>query len=252
MKSGQVRTLHFAVEWVDQHPVTWLEGAFPASYEVEGWKLTLTETRLAAAPTAPMTEDEARSAVMPLLDTWSAELEVDQRLVVMLYYLGADVEPDTTGTRGTAASADFATASATAFDATIVIQRDAPPPPDWSWRDTDVTQAARTMCLRPLRSGTRPIADAAYWLSTHLKKWAADGDQTAAERLNVSSGYFNKVSQLGARSDERKVSPTSLTLSAEDKASLRSAVEELIRRLHLAESGIPPGQHLDLSDWPAS
>ncbi|MCX5522511.1 hypothetical protein OG342_06480 [Streptomyces bobili] len=143
--------------------MTRLESAFPASYEVEGWKLTLTETRLAAAPAAPaapMTEDEARSAVMPLLDTWSAELEVDQRLVVMLYYLGAvmlyylgaDVEPDTTGTRGTVAGADFATASATAFDATIVIQRDAPPPPDWSWRDTGVTQAARTMCLRPLRT----------------------------------------------------------------------------------------------------
>ncbi|MEV5489643.1 hypothetical protein AB0L47_16810 [Streptomyces bobili] len=252
MESGRVRTLHFAVEWVDQHPVTWLEGAFPASYEVEGWKLTLTETRLAAAPAAPMTEDEARSAVMPLLDTWSAELEVDQRLIVMLYYLGADVKPDTTGTRGTVASADFATVSITAFDATIIIQRDAPPQPSWSWRDTDVTKAARTMCLRPLRSGTRPIADAAYWLSTHLKKWAADGDRTAAERLNVSSGYFDKVSQLGARSDERKVSSASLTLSSEDKEALRSAVEELIRRLHLAESGLQPGQRLDLSDWPAS
>ncbi|MCX4882556.1 hypothetical protein [Streptomyces sp. NBC_00847] len=250
MENGQVRTLRFAVEWVDQHPVTWLEGAFPASYEVEGWKLTLTETKLAAAPAAPMTEDKARSAVMPLLDTWSAELEVDQRLVVMLYYLGADVEPGATDTKGTVASADFATASAEAFDATVVIQRDAPPQPDWSWRDTEVTKAARTMCLRPLRNGTRPIADAAYWLSTHLKKWATDGDQTAPERLNVSSSYFNKVSQSGARSDERKVSAASQTLSAQDKESLRRAVEELIRRLHLAESGLHPGRHLDLSDWP--
>lgn len=251
VESGQVRTLHFSVEWVDRHPMTWLEGAFPAEYEVEGWKLTLTDARLDAVPTRPMTEDEARSALTPLLDTWSATLEVDERLIVMLYYLGADVEPGTTGAGGTVASADCATVSATARDATVAIQRHAPPQPNWSWRDTAVTKAARMNCLRPLRNGTRPIVDAANWLSTHLRAWV-EGDGTAAEQLNVSSNYFDKFRELGARSYERKVSPSSLALSAEDKESLRIVVEELVRRLHLAESGLPPGGHLTLSDWPTS
>ncbi|MFE1907391.1 hypothetical protein ACFW96_27510 [Streptomyces gardneri] len=236
--------LHFAVQWVDQHPLTWLNGAFPSSYEVDGWALNLSETRLDAKPPMPMTEDEARSGMTPILDTWTAVLEIEQRLVVTFYYLGASLEPDATE-GGTAA--DFATVSATAFDAAVTIQRGTPREPDWSWRDTEATQLARTMCLRPLRNGSRPVADAAYWLATHLKQWA-DTESAAAARLNVSTAYVKRVRLLGARSHERKVMPNSLELTAQDKEFLNNALEELVRRLHLVESGLPPGERLDLTD----
>ncbi|MFJ8677349.1 hypothetical protein [Streptomyces sp. NPDC093589] len=242
--------LHFAVRWVDQHPLDWLDSAFPTSYAVEGWRLNLREATLEAVPPTPMSVDGARSAIAPILDTWAAALEMEQRLVVMFYYLGAAVEPAATGT-GTAVGADFATASITAFDATVAIQRDAPPEPDWSWRETDVTRLARTMCLRPLRNGSRPVADAANWLSTHLEKWAG-GPKAAAHHLNVSCKFFDRFAEWAARSCERKVSPNSRTLTTQDKESLKGAVEELIRRLHLVESGLDPGEYLDLSDWPTS
>lgn len=250
VNAGRVRTLHYAVNWVDQHPVTWLEDAFPASYEVGGWTLSLSEARLDAVPSRPMSEDEARSALTPILDTWSAAIEVEQRLVMTFFYLGADVEQETAGA-GTAASADFASASGTAFDATVAIRRGTPPEPDWSWRDTDVTRLARSMCLRPLRNRSRTVDDAAYWLSTHLKSWAGS-DRAAAERLNVSSGYFDRARQWGARSAERKVSRDSQALSMQEKEQLKSVLEELIRRLHLVESDLAPGRHLDVNDWPAS
>lgn len=250
MKAGQVRTLHYAVNWVDQHPVSWLEDAFPASYEVRGWTLTLSEARLDALPSQAMSEDEARSALTPILDTWSAAIEVEQRLVVTFFYLGADVKQDTAGA-GTAASADFASASGTAFNATVAIRRGTPPEPDWSWRDTDVTRLARSMCLRPLRNRSRTVDDAAYWLSTHLKSWAGS-DHAAAQRLNVSSSYFERARQWGARSAERKVSRDSQALTTQEKEQLKSVLEELIRRLHLVESGLAPGRHLDVNDWPAS
>ncbi|MEU1107093.1 hypothetical protein ABZ408_40065 [Streptomyces tibetensis] len=249
MEGGRVRALHFAVDWVDQHPVTWLDGAFPAVYHADGWTLTLSETRLDAVPSTQMSEDEARSAVEPILRTWEAALEVEQRLVVTFFYLVADVEPDVPET-GTAAGADFAGAVGKAFDATVEIERSAPPEPDWSWRDTDVTLSARTACLRPLRNGTRPVPDAAYWLYTHLKTWAGNDVKVAHERLNVSGQYFKRFRMWGANSSERKVASSQLYLTAQQKASLSRVLEELVRRLHLVESGLPPGARLDLADWP--
>ncbi|MEY9997506.1 hypothetical protein ABIE67_009625 [Streptomyces sp. V4I8] len=111
---------------------------------------------------------------------------------------------------------------------------------------------ARTKCLRRLRAGSLPVDNAAYWLATHLEKWAGESDQTAPERLNVSSKYFAEAKEQGARSDERKVSTRALTLTTQDKVSLGSVLEELIRRLHLVESGLDPGDYLDLTDWPTS
>jgi len=250
VKDGRVRALHYAVNWVDQHPVTWLEDAFPTSYEVGGWTLSLSEARLDAVPSNAMSEDEARSSLTPILDTWSAALEVDQRLVVTFFYLGADVEQDTVGA-GAVTSTDFASLSGTAFDATVAIRRSTPPEPDWSWRDTDVTRLARSMCLRPLRNRSRTVDDAAYWLSTHLKSWAGS-DRAAAQRLNVSSGYFDRARQWGARSAERKVSRDSQALTTQEKEQLKSVLEELIRRLHLVESDLAPGKYLDVDDWPTS
>jgi hypothetical protein len=249
MEGDRVRALHYAVKWVDQHPLTWLKGAFPASYEVDGWALKLNETRLDAVPPGDLAdEDEALATLAPLLDAWAATLEVEERLIMVFQYLGADVECQGDG-RGRA-SADFATAADTAHDATVAITRSAPPGPDPSWRDTDEASLARSMCLRPLRNGTRPVVDAAYWLATHLERWA-DGDQKAvATKLNVSTSYYKRARQWGARSKGRKVSSNSLTLSEQEKSSLQAALEELIRRLHLAESGLPPGDRLDLTDWP--
>ncbi|MFF5365344.1 hypothetical protein ACFY4I_39150 [Streptomyces scabiei] len=51
-------------------PVTWLKGAFPTSYKVEGRTLTLNEEKLDAVPSTSMPEDAARSALAQILGTW--------------------------------------------------------------------------------------------------------------------------------------------------------------------------------------
>lgn len=43
-----------------------------------------------------------------------------------------------------------------------------------------------------------------------------------------------------------------LDLTEDQKASLGPALEELVRRLHLVESGLSLGADLDLSDWPGN
>ncbi|WP_265558485.1 hypothetical protein [Streptomyces hygroscopicus] len=62
-----------------------------------------------------------------------------------------------------------------------------------------------------------------------------------ATRLNVSLTYVKMAKQWGARSNERKVSSASTVLRENDKASLKVGLEELVRHLHLVESGLPPG-----------
>ncbi|WP_042390598.1 hypothetical protein [Streptacidiphilus melanogenes] len=244
MESERVRALHYSVQWVDQHPLSWDEAAFPATYEACGWDLVLSEKRLDASPSTTLTVNEARSQLAPLLAAWAASVEVEHRLIVTFFYLGADVER--AEDRGRVTVADFAGSS---DEATAAIRRGAPPVPNWSFQDTDTTSLARTLCLRPMRNGTRPVADAAYWLATHLESWAGS-TSAVATRLNVSSAYFGMAKKWGARSDERKVSPNSMALTEGDKASLKVVLEELIRRLHLVESGLPPGDWLDVGDWP--
>ncbi|MET8328662.1 hypothetical protein [Streptomyces sp. NPDC005181] len=115
MEGDRVRALHYAVRWVDQHPLTWLKGAFPASYEVDGWALKLNETRLDAVPPGDLAEDEALATLAPFLDAWAATLEVEERLIMVFQYLGADVERQGDG-RGRV-SADFATAAGPSLSA---------------------------------------------------------------------------------------------------------------------------------------
>ena len=246
VEGDHVRALHFAVKWLSPRPLDWLEDAFPAPYSVEGWNLLLNEKTLDATPTMPMSEDAARSALMPMLETWSAALEVEHRLPVMFCYDGADIE-STEDAVGTAVAAGIATASAVALDPTVVTKNGAPPEPDMSWQDTEAASLARVMCLRPFRNGTRPVADAAYWLSTHLKKWAGS-DEDAAAWLKVSTQYLKLLGKLSSGSDERKVASSSRTLTPQDKAWLSEALEELIRRLHLVEGGRDPGEHLTRAD----
>ena len=243
---GHVRALHFAVNWLSPRPLDWLEDAFPAPYSVEGWNLILNEKTLDATPPMPMSEDAARSALMPMLETWSAALEVEHRLPVMFYYNGADIE-STEDAAGTAVAAGVATASVVALDPTVVTKNGTPPEPDLSWQDTEAASLARVMCLRPFRNGTRPVADATYWLFTHLKKWAGS-DEDAAARLKVSAQYLKQLGRLSGGSDERKVALSSRTLTPQDKAWLSEALEELIRRLQLVESGRDPGEHLTRAD----
>ncbi|WP_331727351.1 hypothetical protein OG871_40145 (plasmid) [Kitasatospora sp. NBC_00374] len=244
MQYDRVGALRYAVAWSDQHPLSWLEGAFPVTYEVSGWKFELAESRLVAVPPTPMDLDDAREAVLPLLNAWAASLEIDDRLLVTFSYLGADV---VSGRSGQVQAADAVVA---AFDATVAVQRPSPPAPSWDWLETSVTGAARALCLRPLRSGNRPVVDAAYWLATHLAKWAGSETEAAA-RLNVSADYMKRARTEGARSDERKVGPGSKTLTAEEKVALARVVEELVRRLHLVESTLSPGEYLTMADWPA-
>ncbi|GAA2837511.1 hypothetical protein GCM10010441_72340 [Kitasatospora paracochleata] len=248
MQNGQVLRLRYSVAWVDQHPLTWVEGAFPADYEVKGWRLQLGESQLEAWPPTPMGEDEARLALLPILSAWAASLEVEHHLIVTFTYLGAEFEPES-------AVAGEVRVQATdvwtlAFDATVEVQRGTPPEPSWDWQETPAAAAVREVCLRPLRNGTRPVADAAYWLATHLKMWAG-GQSQAASRLNVDPAYFERARQQGARSAERKVSNDSVSLTEQQKESLRLVLEDLVARLYLVESGLTPGERLTLTDWPS-
>jgi len=246
MNADRVNSLNYIVTWIDQHPHQWLDGAFPASYTLGDWELTLTEQLLAATPSNTFrTEEEARSALEPHLYAWSAQLEIEQRLLVSFAFLNADVAHE--DDRVTVSTAEVI---AVAFNASVEVRRPAPPAPDLTWRDTQVTREVRAACLRPMRNGSRPVVDAANWLATHLKSHF-DGDQSrAAAALNVSSSYLEQMRVMAARSSDRKVSSNSLSLTPQDKESLRLAVENLVKRFQLFESGLPPGDPIDRSNWP--
>ncbi|MEV7123745.1 hypothetical protein [Kitasatospora griseola] len=237
MQNDQVRALRYAVVWSDQHPMSWLEGAFPVSYTVDGWHLSLEESELVAEPSVPMAADEAMEALTPILSAWQASLEITEHLVVTFTYRGADpVLVDGGSVLGT----DVVAAT---FNASVAVKRPSPPAPSWEWKDTEVTSAARELCLRPVRRGTRTVPDAAYWLLTHLKAWAGS-EAKAADRLNVSRSYMKHFRTQGARSSERKVG-TGMKVSTEgEKAALAKVLEELVLRLHLVESGLRAGEFL--------
>ncbi|MET9396105.1 hypothetical protein [Kitasatospora sp. NPDC002965] len=244
MQDELVSALRYAVAWSDQHPLGWLDGAFPVTYEVRGWKFELAESRLVAVLPTPLDLDNAREMALPFLNAWAASLEVDERLLVTFTYLGADV---VSGESGQVQEADAVVAT---FGAMVAVQLPSPPAPSWDWLETSATDAARTLCLRPLRNGNRPVVDAANWLATHLTGWAGS-ESEAASRLNVSVSYMKRARTEGARSDERKVGKESETRTVEEKVALAKVVEELVRRLHLVESSLTPGEHLTLADWPA-
>ncbi|MFF2148761.1 hypothetical protein [Kitasatospora sp. NPDC058190] len=205
MSKGQVSRLRHAVTWVDQHPVVWLTSAFPVSYQVQNWELQLEESRLDATPPAPLDEDEALAAILPILNGWKAFLEVEQRLLVTFRYLGA--EPVNLPSPGSGPlQVQAVDILVTVSDAEIEVQHGALPEPSWDWAETAATVPALELCLRPLRNGSRPVVDAAYWLVTHLIQWA-EGEKEAADQLNVAGAYFAKVKRLSGRSDERKVGP---------------------------------------------
>lgn len=244
----RVRALHYSVTWVDRHPLSWEDGAFPATYRPNGWTLTLSRTNLHAVPQADLALDEARQELAELLDSWALNLEVEQSLGVMFGYLSADI--DQTDRDVGIISCVVSDSAGSVDEEAVRIVRSAPPEPDWSWRDTQAAALARSRCLRPLRNGTRPVFDAGYWLSTHLVDWASS-EPEAANRLSVSGSYLSRARVLAARSDERKAAPSGQrSLTEAEKESLRKVLEELVKRLHLVESGLPPGPPLDVSDWP--
>jgi hypothetical protein len=244
MKNGRVRGLHYAVTWVARHPLEWMTEAFPASYNVNGWELQLEERHLTAVPTGVFSsEEDARAALGPILDAWTAQLELDLRLVVAFSFVSASID------HGDGREVSAAEVAAVAFNATVEIRHGRPPGPDGSWWDTETTRAARYECLRPMRNGNIAVSHAAYWLATHLETWGSDL-AGAADKLHVSRSYLGRTKEWGARSSDRKVSLHSQDLTDEQKQSLRESVEELVRRLHLAESNLSPGEYRNLSDWP--
>ncbi|MFI1585551.1 hypothetical protein [Embleya sp. NPDC020630] len=245
MEGDRIRALYYAVTWVDQHTLIWAEDVFPASYEIGDWSLLLSsERRLVATPSMALSTDEAREELRPVLEAWSVSLELEHRMVVEFSYLGADVQR--TDSTNELVATDFVE---TTDDACITVGRGELPTPNWSLRETDKISLVRTRCLRPMRMGTRTVPDAGYWLLTHLKEWAGD-EAGVKQKLRLSSRYFARVWKWCARSGERKVSPQAIDLTEDQKASLVLVLEELVRRLYLVESGLPPGVELNLADWP--
>ncbi len=117
------------------------------------------------------------------------------------------------------------------------------PKPTWTEPLSSSARDARQYCLLQMRDRRRSEANAAYWLFTHICKWA-DKDKDAAIRLNLSSGVLRHMKSLSGRAYDRKVDTGNEPLTPEEKAWLRRIVELVVRRLHLYEEDAPVGEHL--------
>ncbi|WP_330351815.1 hypothetical protein [Streptomyces sp. NBC_00582] len=246
MNEARVKGLLYSVTWKDQHPLVWNENAFPVSFNADGWELVLNERTLdAAASSSPYPSvQDAREALEPKLDAWRAKAELEERVLLEFTFAQATLER----LPGELPGVQMDVAGFVEGES-VSVERSSPPAPDWSWRDTPAAQTVRLMCLRPVRQGRRPVADAGYWLSTFLSVWAG-GDRAAAQKLKVSRGVIKRLHEVSGWSLERKVGGGSRPLTNVENTFLQAAIEELARRLQLAESDLCPGEFLDVSHMP--
>jgi hypothetical protein len=194
-------------------------------------------------------EYEARLALEPHLQSWSAKAELVDRIPMSFHFVGSELA-DRPPTGGDAIEpVVFDPANATTSDPVRLIRVIGDlPAPDPHWH-------GESPLARDLRLGARALADnsslpaVAYAMYDGIKaKYGGPG--RAAPSLGVSTGLLEQVSKLsGAAKDRKPTSPT--TLSDQQRAWLLQAMRALARRVAEVEAGIASLPTLTQADiWP--
>lgn len=250
-----VAALHYAVLWDYQgQRFRFAEACFPVEIDLPDWHVTLNERTLVATPRQAWFADDqtARESLQPHLHGWAAQLELHHHLQMNLQFEFAETVKAATVAMSARATLSLRAAMADpgrgweGHRIEAIIDRVDPPT---GYVDSRVAREMRELCLRPMRLGQRPVPDAAYWLTSLLTEWATGDLTQAAETLNVSRSALERVKALAGRARQRKVASGSRDLDMDELLYLRRGVEELVQRVHLVESGQPPGPPINRGDW---
>jgi hypothetical protein len=182
-------------------------------------------------------EYEARLALEPYLQSWSAKAELVDRIPMSFHFVGSELaerQPEPGGRDATELAVSDSVSSHSDSVTLIRVIGDLPvPDPRWY---------GESPLGRDLRLRARALADdsslpaVAYAMYDGIKaKYGGPG--RAAVSLSVSTGLLEQVSKLSAGAKDRK--PTNpITLSAQQRAWLLQAMRALARRVAEVEAGI--------------
>jgi hypothetical protein len=240
----RVSRLNFGIAWRSPRS-QWAPNAFPAIISLPGWRLEVSQHRIAADPdgTKFFEEGSARADLEPHLDAWTAELAVVHDLPAEYWFEDADLVPIVFLGASAHARVTIGDRVRATDDVRVQMVRSEVPKPTWVKPPSPVARNVREYCLLPLRGERRMEADAAYWLSTQLRSWAGS-EVAAAARLNVSHKALERMGELSGGAYDRKVGRGSQPLTEEERSFLRRMIELAVWRLHLYEVGEPVGNYL--------
>ena len=183
-------------------------------------------------------EYEARLALEPHLQSWSAKAELVDRIPMSFHFVGSELADRPQPGGGDAGElVVLAAVPGRHSDSVTLIRVIADlPSPDPHWR-------GESPLARELRLRARALADnsslpaVAYAMYEGIKaKYGGPG--RAAVSLGVSTGLLEQVSKLSAAAKDRP--PTNpITLSDQQRAWLLQAMTALARRVAEVEAGIP-------------
>ena len=183
-------------------------------------------------------EYEARLALEPHLESWSAKAELVDGIPMSFHFVGSEVADRWSQPSGGDAIEllFFAASSATTSDSVTLIRVIGDlPAPDPHWH-------GESPLARDLRLRARALADnsslpaVAHTMYEGIKaKYGGPG--RAATSLRVSTGLLEQVSRLtGGAKDGKPTNP--VTLSDQQRAWLLQAMRALARRVAEVEAGV--------------
>jgi hypothetical protein len=233
----RVNTLRYTI--ARENPLDVFAPEAGGTYQLGDFDCIADPVTLIAKPRGNYTSEyEARLALEPHLQSWSAKAELVDRIPMSFHFVGSELaerRPQPSG--GDAIElVVFAASCATTSDSVTLIRVIGDlPAPDPHWH-------GESPLARDLRLGARALADnsslpaVAYAMYDGIKtKYGGPG--RAAVSLGVSTGLLEQVSKLsGAAKDRKPTNP--ITLSDQQRAWLLQAMRALARRVAEVEAGI--------------
>jgi hypothetical protein len=179
-------------------------------------------------------EYEARLALEPLLQSWSAKAELVDRIPMSFHFVGsesADRRPEPDGDEATVGPA-----GATSSEPVTLIRVIGDlPAPDPHWHGESPLARDLRLSARTLADNSSLPAVACAMYDGIKAKYGVPG--RAAVSLGVSTGLLEQVSKLsGGTKDRTSTSP--VALSDQQRAWLLQAMRALARRVAEVEAGI--------------
>jgi len=209
------------------------------TYQLGDFECIANPVTLVARPRGNYTSEyEARLALEPHLQSWSAKAELVDRIPMSFHFVGSELgdrRPQPGGGDATELVVFGAAQSQRSDSVTLIRVIGDLPAPDPRWH-------GESPLARDLRLRTRELADnsslpaVAYAMYDGIKaKYGGPG--RAAVSLRVSTGLLEQVSKLsGGAKDRKPANP--ITLSGQQRAWLLLAMRALARRVAEVEAGI--------------
>ena len=222
-----------------ESPLDAFTPAAGGTYQLGDFECTANPITLIARPREHYaSEYEARLALEPLLESWSAKSELVDRIPISFHFVGSELadRPPQPSDGDAPELVAFDPSSGTTSDAVTSIRLIGElPAPDPHWH-------GESPLVRDLRLRARALADnpslpaVAHAMYDGIRaKYGGPG--RAAPSLSVSTGLLEQVSKLsGGAKDPRATNP--VTLSDQQRAWLLQAMRALARRVAEVEAGI--------------